>query len=192
MLSGAADFCRGHLPRVTEGHVKSVSDVRPKFPEDVETHACRESIGTYPQGGSNPAFVSRMESIVEGDSGCRTQPLRNIEHVFAAVSLRDKSMLDCMEETLPAAAMNQGVVSRNRRLAPLHLELLASRSARLALRAGILLYVWQQLMVRDHFREAKAVVPLLFRFAKTASKLHRLNRSHRGSCLSQCSAPSLL
>jgi hypothetical protein len=106
ILSRATDFCRRLLTRVAEGHPELASDIRPKFPEDIETHACSESIATYPQGGSKPALVPRMVGVVESDGRRRSQPLRNIEHVLAAVALRDKSMLDRMEETPPPTAVN--------------------------------------------------------------------------------------
>jgi len=111
-LRRAAILCRQPLTRVAEGHVELVSDIRPKFPEDIEAHACCEGIATYPQGGRKPAFVPRMISVVETNGGRRSQPLRKIEHVLAAVALRHKGMLDCVEETPPAAAVNQAVVSR--------------------------------------------------------------------------------
>jgi hypothetical protein len=53
-----------------------------------------------------------MIGVIESDSGRRSQPSRKIEHVFAAIALRHKGMLDCMEKTPPAAAVNQAVVSR--------------------------------------------------------------------------------
>ena len=52
LLRRAASLCGWQFTRVAEGHVELVSDIRPKFPEDVETHACCESIATYPQGGT--------------------------------------------------------------------------------------------------------------------------------------------
>lgn len=89
-----------------------VSDIRPKFPENVETHACGEGIATYAQGGSNPAFVPRMVGVIESDRGRSSQLLRKIEHVLAAVALRHESMFDCMEETLPTAGVDQTVIPR--------------------------------------------------------------------------------
>src|SRR5579864_6099312 len=56
----AASLCRRQLTRVAERHPELVSDIRPKFPEDVETHACCEGIATCPRGGSKTAFVPRM------------------------------------------------------------------------------------------------------------------------------------
>ncbi len=100
------------IARVAERHPELVRDVRPKFPENVETHACSESISACPQGGSEPAFVPRMVDVVESDGRHRAQPLRNIEHVLAAVALGYKGMLQRMEEPLPAAALAQAVVSR--------------------------------------------------------------------------------
>src|SRR5579864_2151515 len=108
----AASLCRRQLTRVAERHPELVSDIRPKFPEDVETHACCEGIATCPQGGSKTAFVPRMVGIVESDSGHSSQPLRNVEHVLAAVALRYKGVLDRMDEALPAAAVDEAVVSR--------------------------------------------------------------------------------
>lgn len=32
-------------------------------------------IATYPQGGTNPAFVPRMVGVIESDSGRGSQPL---------------------------------------------------------------------------------------------------------------------
>ena len=70
------------------------------------------SIATYSQCRSKPAFVPRMVGVVESYSGRSPQPLRNIEHVLAAVARRHKRVLDCVEETPPAAAVNQAVISR--------------------------------------------------------------------------------
>ena len=53
-----------------------------------------------------------MIDVAEPNRGRRSQPLRDVEHVFAAIALRDKGMLDCVEEALPAAAVNQAVISR--------------------------------------------------------------------------------
>ena len=50
------------------------------------------------------------DGVVESDSGRTSQLLRNIEHALAAVVLRNKGMLDCMEETPPAAPVNQTVM----------------------------------------------------------------------------------
>src|ERR1700693_2509044 len=103
-LSPAPRACRGRACGACER-------IRPKFPEDVETHACCEGIATYPQGGRKPASVARMVGVVETDSGRSSQPLQNIEHVLAAVALRYKGVFDCMDEPPPAAAVNQAVVS---------------------------------------------------------------------------------
>jgi len=109
VTEGAASLYRQPLTCVAEGHVELVSNIRPKLSKDVETHACREGIAAYPQGGSKPAFVPRMINVVEANRGHRPQPLRDVEHVLAAVALRHKCMLDCMEETLPAVDVNQAV-----------------------------------------------------------------------------------
>ena len=70
------------------------------------------ALATCPQGGSKSTFVPWMVDIVESDSGCRSQPLRNIKHMLAAVALRYKGMLDRVKETPPAAAVYQVVISR--------------------------------------------------------------------------------
>src|ERR1035438_7362311 len=98
-LSRPVRLRRRLLTRVAEGHVEHVSDIRPKFTEDVEPHARGEGITTHPQCGTKPALVPRMVDVVQSDGGHSSQPLRNIEHVLSAVALRHKGVLHCMEKT---------------------------------------------------------------------------------------------
>lgn len=90
---------------ITEGQSELAGNFRPKFAEHIETSVAGNTKTNPPRCGSEAAFVVWMIDVAKHDSARRPQPLREIEHRRAILTVRHNGVFHSMEEASTAAAL---------------------------------------------------------------------------------------
>lgn len=88
-----------------------MGDLGPEFAKHVVTHVAKNAETYSSRGWRKSALVARVIHVAQADRARRSQPFRKIEHAIAIVGVSHKRVLDRMQETLPATAVDQTVVS---------------------------------------------------------------------------------
>lgn len=105
-------FCSRLLPHVAEGHPELSSDLRPKLPENVDTHILNDGKTDLPHGWGESMLVARMVGAGDNYGTNCSQPLGKIEHVLTAIAIRDEGVRRRMYQAFPPASVAQAVVTR--------------------------------------------------------------------------------
>src|SRR5216684_3170406 len=100
---------RGFAP---EGQPEFSGNLRPEFAQHVETHVLQDAVAHALRCWRETALVVAMICVAQHHGARRPQPFGEIEHAPAIIAVRYHRVLHRMEQTLPAAAARQPVVTR--------------------------------------------------------------------------------
>src|SRR5216684_5726043 len=95
-----------------ERQLEFPGNLRPEFAQHVETHVLQDAVAHALRCWRETALVVEMICVAQHHGARRAQPFGEIEHAPAIIAVRYHRVLHRMEQTLPAAAARQPVVTR--------------------------------------------------------------------------------
>src|SRR5713226_7136129 len=95
-----------------ERQLEFPGNLRPEFAQHIETHVLQDAVAHALRCWRETAFVVHVIRIAQRDRARRPQPFGKIEHAPAIIAVRHHRVFHRMEQSPPAAAARQPVVTR--------------------------------------------------------------------------------
>src|SRR5216683_5549706 len=95
-----------------ERQLEFLGNLRPEFAQHIETHVLQDAVAHALRCWRETAFVVHVIRIAQRDRARRPQPFGKIEHAPAIIAVRHHRVFHRMEQSPPAAAARQPVVTR--------------------------------------------------------------------------------